>query len=575
MVKIMCGFLTWYERKKALPDTLAESAEKLTHRGPDEQGKWEHSRLNLAFHHRRLSIIDIECGQQPLVRAGNVVVLNGEIYNYRQLREQLKGEGYEFRTDSDTEVFLQGYRCWRTDFFERIRGMFAAVVWDEKEQQLVAVRDNVGQKPLFYYNSGGTFAAASEIQALLGQKEINRKINYDGLADYFRLGYYRAPETGFERINKLKPGHYLKVDRGEIVEQTRYWNPASSVQNRPTVENPKKHVRDTVTEAIKSRLVSDVPVGAFLSGGIDSSIIVGVMQKILDEPVKTVSVGFSEDRYDERDFARQVAEFNGTDHHEYSVDIELPALLPRLVKHVGEPYADSSLVPTFYVSSQTSKVVKVALSGDGGDEVFGGYRRYRAMKFLNWWNRFVPDFIRSGIQKIFGKLGAPADRRSFAGEILRLLQMLGEEEIEQYLQMVGPGGHHFYRQVLNKDLADRASGTASRLITGLKTSIDSAEEPFRRMMLIDIFTYLPGDLLIKTDIASMMNSLECRCPFLDKDVVKLGLQLPEKLLVRDGKQKHILRQAFADILPEEVYNRGKQGFGVPLATWFRKGEKAQ
>ncbi len=569
----MCGFISWIG-DRPVPESLLDSGKILQHRGPDDSGNWIHPSEKIAFIHRRLSIIDIQGGTQPMSYEGNAIAYNGETYNFRALRSKLKTAGFSFKTDSDTEVILKGYLHWGTEIFDRVRGMFSLAIWDEKRSIMLLARDHLGQKPLFYFKSDNHFIAASEMQALLEQDTVCRRLNREAFPDYFKLGYISAPKSAIKNVKKLPPGHFMTINSQKKIKLTRYWNPIDYHHNRTTVKNPLKKIRDTVRTAVKRRLVSDVPVGAFLSGGIDSSIIVSLMQQLNDEPTRTVTVGFEQEDFDERKFARQIARDKNTEHHEYGVDINLSKLLPKLIKHFGEPFADSSAVPTYYVARQTRKVVKVALSGDGGDELFGGYRRYRAMQLLNTAGRLSPAFLRKLLQAISKKAGIPASRSSKTGELLRILQHLGENEIGQYTSMVGIDDQDLSSQLLNPHFLNDTSVNQEELFSSILNKIPKDRGAGERFMLLDLLTYLPGDLLVKTDITTMMNSLECRCPFLDRDVVELALSLPENIKIKGTLGKACLREAFSDLLPPEIKKRGKMGFGVPLASWFRRGPES-
>ena len=568
----MCGFLCWWGFGQKLPGDLSENGRLLEHRGPDDEGDWKHPSLPLAFVHRRLSIIDIEQGDQPMVRGEDAIAYNGEIYNFHRIKKELKKEGMKFHTNSDTEVILQGYRQHGEDILDRLRGMFSLVIWDEERKQLLLARDHVGQKPLYYYRDDDFFIAGSELQALLARPEVSNRLNTDVLPAYLRLGYIPTPSSGITGVKKLPPGHRMIIRPDEKEDIKSYWQPADN-PGAETIKNPDGALRKTLKQAVKRRLVSDVPVGAFLSGGIDSSIIVGLMQQLMDKPVQTVTVGFSDDRYDERDYARQVAEFHGTNHHEYRADIKLQELLPRLVRHFGEPFADSSAVPTYYVASQTRREVKVALAGDGGDELFGGYRRYRAMQILAKIRRWLPSPVRKAIQKGARQFGLPGDRRSKTGEFLRVFQHLAENETGQYLSMVGLGGESIIDNICRNELEE--AWLHSRDSSPFQQEISSqAVDPAEKIMLLDLLTYLPDDLLVKTDITTMMNSLECRCPFLDRDLMELARRIDVSQKIKGREGKVCLRRAFSDLLPEKVEARGKMGFGVPLARWFREGDNS-
>ncbi|MFB6347585.1 MAG: asparagine synthase (glutamine-hydrolyzing), partial [bacterium] len=507
----MCGFVIASSQE---PDELADTnnlIDHLTHRGPDEQGTWAHGSLNVQFSQCRLSIIDPLKGHQPMSRGKSRIVYNGELYNFKELREKLTPK-YNFKTDSDTEVFLQGYREWGTDVFDRARGMFSLAIWDGPEQKMVLARDPVGQKPLVYYSKDNKFMAASELQGLMASDHVSSKADPASLSWYLSLGYVPAPRTGFFNVKNLPPGHYMTVKDNQIQKQVRYWDPVSlSRQSSISSKNLSERIRDRLETAVERRLISDVPLGAFLSGGIDSTIVVGLMSTLMDRPVTTVSVGFERQQYDERDYARTAANAFNTDHHEYTVRTDLEDLLPKLVRHYGEPYADSSAVPTYYLSRQTRDHVKVALSGDGGDEAFGGYRRYRAMRYLGYLSGWIPRFVRKGLQVVSSGL-ASSQRRSGWGEFLRIMNVIGEPPTTQYASMVGLGHDSQKASLAKGPLKKPAERGGEQWLNRWFRRFDHVQDPAQRAMFVDMMSYLPGDLLVKTDIATMMNSLECRSP---------------------------------------------------------------
>lgn len=566
----MCGFVVRQTQDAAGPDSLREMVGTLRHRGPDEEGFWDDAAAGVAMAQGRLSVIDPEGGHQPMERDGYTIVYNGEIYNFRRLRSRLRDQNFQFKTDSDTEVFLQGYRCWGRDVFDRVRGMFAVALWDPAERELVLARDPLGQKPLFYTLAGDGFRAASEIQALMVSEDVPSSADYASLSWYLSLGYVPSPRTGFAKVKKIPPAHYLRIRDGEPVDQVRYWDPVSLSRSLKPPSDPEEAVRERVAKAVRRRLISDVPLGAFLSGGIDSSIVVGLMAERAEGPVRTFSAGFEDPDYDERPYAREVAQQHGTEHRDFTVEVDLKELVPRLVRHFGEPFADSSAVPTYELARRTRESVKVALAGDGGDEVFGGYRRYRAMRLLERTDRYVPGPVRGAVQGVARLFGTPSDRRSASGEFLRVLQQMNASEARRYLSMVGLLGDEGVKSRLVKGpLARPAQRGGEEWLGRWFRRFAHLEDPAQRCMGVDLLTYLPGDLLVKTDITTMMNSLECRTPLLDRDVVELGLSLPAGLKMKGNRSKHVLKRAFSDLLPTGIEDRPKQGFGVPLASWFR------
>ena len=493
--------------------------------------------------YRRLSIIDLATGDQPVRNErGDVVgVFNGEIYNFRELRRELEARGHELTGTGDSPLIPHAYEEWGLDFPSHVEGMFAIALWDGAAERLVLVRDRLGKKPLLYARlSDGAFAFASETKALLQLPGLSRELDLDQLDAFLALGY--APRSGLRAVEKVPPGSVVVAEGGDV-RVTRYWSPGPAAAGGAWVER----VRDEVTVAVRRRLVADVPLGALLSGGIDSSIVVAAMAQASPEPVRTFMVGFPDPRYDERSYARAVAQRYGTVHEELEIDPG-PELLDRLAGAFDEPFGDEAALPTMLVCEATRQHVKVALVGDGGDEVFGGYERYEAYSLAERVPRFLGAAGAAGLGAF-----APArrDPRSTLFRARRFLDVASAPASERYARLVEVFPLEL-RQRLWTDEA-RAHAAASLLPVGPD------------LRLVDIESYLPGDLLPKADIASMAVSLELRSPFLDHRVVELGLALPAEL----ARGKAALKQAFAADLPPEVLSRGKSGFGVPLDRWFR------
>ena len=549
----------------------------LAHRGPDADGQWSNGTCTLG--HRRLSIIDLsDAGRQPLTNEDGTLWLtfNGEIYNFQALRQELERAGHAFRSHTDSEVVVHAYEEWGTAAVSRFRGMFAFALWDTRRRRLWLARDRVGKKPLVYAQVGDRFVFASEIQALLAHPAVPRDVDPQAIHDYFALGYVPAPRSAFAHIRKLRPGHTMTLDLCAAdgrarTETTRYWNLAYQPKRPLSFEDAGAALRETLTEAVRIRMISDVPLGAFLSGGIDSSIVVGLMAGISSRPVRTFSIGFSDQRFDEREAARRVAERWATDHQELVVDPDAAAVVPTLVRHFGEPFADSSALPTYYVAKMTRSAVTVALTGDGGDESFAGYRRYRAHRMaerLAGIPGAMPAAAAAG-----RLLRAPADGRSRSAGLRRFLAGVGDRSATRYARWIGASNGHldpdaravFYREEFRRDLAgaDNENPLEPLFVEA------SALDPVDAAMQVDVHSYLPDDLLVKVDIASMANSLEARAPLLDQHVMELAAALPTEFKLRGSLSKRILKAAFSDILPPENVKRPKQGFGVPIGAWFR------
>jgi asparagine synthase (glutamine-hydrolysing) len=530
--------------------------EALVHRGPDDGSVDVFGRCVLG--HRRLIVVDPETGYQPVANeAGDVVcVLNGELYNFRELRRSLAG--HEIRGRGDTAVIPHLYEEHGLGFVERLHGMFALALWDARRERLVLARDRVGKKPLLWTRlPSGAIAFASELKALTLVPGVSRELNLRALDAYLALQYVPHDETALEQIGKVPPGHSLVFEGGGIAVE-RYWT--LEPVEAPADEDVPARVREVVEAAVARRLVADVPLGALLSGGIDSSVVVAAMAKASTEPVRTFTVGFEDARYDERAYARAIAERYGTRHEEIVLEADVAEALPRLTRTLDEPLGDEAALPLYLVCEEARRHVTVALTGDGGDEAFAGYERYAAVGLAG---RVPAQLASAGAAAL--RLAPRPERRSLVARATRFLDMAATPPVERYgrLMEVFPPA---LRLVLWTDeaLAGAAPAPAHELLG------DPPARGVRGLQMVDVATYLPGDLLLKADLASMAHSLELRSPFLDHEVLELGISLPDRLKVRGREGKLALRDAFADDLPEQIATRGKAGFGVPLARWFRE-----
>jgi asparagine synthase (glutamine-hydrolysing) len=514
----------------------------IVHRGPDHGAVESLGRCVLAY--RRLSIIDLATGDQPIrnERGDVVAVFNGEIYNFRELRRELEAAGHEIHGSGDSPLIPHAYEEWGLDFAERLEGMYAIALWDREAERLVLLRDRLGKKPLLYAQlPDGSFAFASETKALLTLPNLPRELDLQQLDAFLALQY--VPRSGLRAVQKVPPGSYAVVENG-AVRVTRYWTPKPAAEQGNWLER----VHDEVTRSVRRRLVADVPLGALLSGGIDSSIVVAAMAQASPEPVQTFTVGFLDARYDERAHARVVAEQYGTRHEEIEIDPG-PDLLQRLADAFDEPFGDEAALPTMLVCEATRRHVKVALVGDGGDEVFGGYERYRANELAER----IPNALAGlGARALELLPQARRQPRSTLFRARRFLTVAAAPAAEQYARLV---------EVFPLQLR-QALWTNEAIAQTTASLLPHAADP----RLVDMDSYLPGDLLPKADIASMAVSLELRSPFLDHHVVELGLALPPEL----ARGKAALKQAFAAELPPSISARGKSGFGVPLDRWFRE-----
>jgi asparagine synthase (glutamine-hydrolysing) len=548
---------------------LTRMCEAIRHRGPDEDGFYLNGSTGMAM--RRLAIIDLKGGQQPIHNEARTawIVFNGEIYNYRSLRESLEKLGDKFYTDCDTEVIIHAYDRYGADCAKHLRGMFAFAIWDERKQELFLARDRVGKKPLLYAEVKGGLVFGSEFSALLLHPDVSREIEPEAIHYYLSFMCVPAPLTAYRAIRKLEPGHTLRWRRNGEIKIERYWQPDFSHKLKISEEEAGERAVEVLRDAVKVRLMSEVPLGAFLSGGIDSSAIVALMSELSSEPVKTFSIGFVEQDFSELHHARRVAEHVGADHHEFIVRPDAMEVLPTLVEHYGEPYADSSAVPTYYVARETRQHVTVALNGDGGDECFAGYERYAAMRLAERYHR-LPSVLREGfINQVVGLLPSSETSRSRVRDLKRFIRAASLPKVERYMRWVSTFDAEAKSELYSESFQrETEKWRAASFLEPWFTKANGAGI-VDATMLADTMTYLPNDLLVKVDIASMAVSLEARSPFLDHNVIEFAASLPENLKLRGLTTKYILKRVLKKLLPAENLERRKMGFGVPVGHWFR------
>ena len=568
----MCGIAGLFCAVRAPnEDTLERMNACLTHRGPDDEGVYCDGPVGLA--HRRLGIIDLSTGHQPIFNEDETVavVFNGEIYNYRSLRDSLSSAGHHFSTETDTEVLVHLYEERGPSFVEELEGMFAFALWDSEKERLILARDRMGIKPLLLASDGDTVAFASELPALLEADIDHGGLDREAIAQYFAFGFVPATRTAFRNITKLRPGELAIVSEDRIRRES-FYTPSVSPRE-PGLNAASTELRELVEHSVEKRLQSDVPLGAFLSGGIDSSIVVGTMADLAADPVKTFTVGFDEDLFDESWAAREVANYHDTDHHEFTVSPgDVRELIPEVVGRLGEPFADQSLLPTYVVAQKTRQNVKVALSGDGADELFAGYGKYRG-EFYSRYYRTIPRPIRQHVLEPAIE-SLPASRTNEIGEFSRKAQ--------KFLRGSEPDtvSRHFEWLRIPDAQTRPAFDDHSPMGVGRETlaaehrNLDSWLPPNRsdalsRMQAVDTRFGLPNQMLHKVDTASMYNSLEVRVPFLDTEVVEYAMALPTSYKITRDSQKRVLTQAFEDRLPESILERDKQGFDMPIGEWFK------
>jgi asparagine synthase (glutamine-hydrolysing) len=567
----MCG-ITGFVRKDGAPvdrGLLARMNEAIRHRGPDEDGFYLSDGVGLAM--RRLAIIDLKSGQQPIHNADRTawIVYNGEIYNYRELRRELESRGHRFYTDSDTEAIVHAYDEYGTDCPKYLRGMFALAIWDEREKSLFLARDRVGKKPLLYAQVNGQLVFGSEFMALLQHPDVSRDVNYEAIHHYLSFICVPAPLTAFQSISKLPPGHSLLWKNGEI-KLERYWQIDFSKKISLDEEEAGERVVELLRDAVRVRLMSEVPLGAFLSGGIDSSAVVALMAQESSEKVKTFSIGFEEQDFSELHHARRVAEYVGTEHHEFIVKPDAMEILPTLVEHYGEPFADSSAIPSYYVSRETRKHVTVALNGDGGDECFAGYERYAAMNVAQRYVKLLPAAIRNGVIKnLVNVLPQAQSRKNPVRKAQRFLSAASLSPVQRYLRWVSAFDEQAKLNLYSDEFQNQTAGFSTIGFLEHWFAKANGAGIVDATLLTDTMTYLPNDLLVKMDIASMTVSLEARSPFLDHQLMEFAASLPERLKLRGMTTKYLLKRVLKKFVPEENLNRAKMGFGVPIGHWFR------
>jgi len=577
----MCGITgaVWTRPEVAVsPADLQRMTDVLRHRGPNDEGQYTSelrhrppydSMPGVALGFRRLSIIDLAGGHQPMSNEdGSIwIVFNGEIYNYQALQRRLEGAGHTLRTASDTETIVHLYEDEGLDCFQHLNGMFAIAIWDSKRRRLVLARDRLGKKPLVYRHEPGRLLLASELKSLLQLDDVPRDIDHSSLDAYLTYQYVPHPRTIFRGISKLPPGH-VAVFAEDRFDVRPFWRPDFASERKWTRQDAVDALRETLTSAVKMRMRSDVPLGAFLSGGIDSSIIAALMQRASTTPIKTFTIGFPVKDYDERSFARKVAQHIGSEHHEEEVTPKAVEILPKLVWHYDEPFADASAIPTWYLAEMTRRHVTVALSGDGGDELFLGYPRYGAARLAATIDALGPLGRLLGA-RWWQAIPSSGKQKSIVRKAKRFSEALRMSPARRYCNWVSIFDESRRADLYTDDFVAQLSADDPFDFLDAAWRRSGKRDAMTAASLADLVTYLPCDLMTKVDIASMAHSLEARCPLLDYRVVELAASLPAHLKYRFGHGKRILRDAFGDLLPRETWTRRKMGFGVPLDTWLR------
>lgn len=569
----MCG-LAGFLRTTTTPDREAHQrwldnmGQAILHRGPDAGSTWLDDEVGLV--HRRLSILDLsDAGTQPMVSASTryVIAYNGEIYNFQELRDDLISQGHSFRTGTDTEVLLTLYEIHGPECLQLLNGMFALAIWDRTARKLFLARDRLGKKPLYFYEADGQFAFASELKALTPAPFVKTQLRHDAIKDFFAYQYVPDPKTIYKNVHKLAPGYWLETD-GTHTHQEQYWDVSFGAPSSASLGELEDGLYNLIDDAVRLRMVSDVPLGAFLSGGIDSSAVVGLMAGHTSKPVTTCAIGFDSKRFDEVHWAKKVAEQFKTDHHEFTVKNNVAESLSGIARFFDEPFADPSFVPTYFVSQLARQKVTVALAGDGGDENFAGYSKYYIDHVENRLRGLFPAGIRHNLFPGLARLAGMVN----TGPTRKAKSLLGTLALE-------PGEAFFVtNSFFNKDVwNDLVTGELKREtrdydpadITRAHYKNADTDDHLSSILYTDIKTYLPGDILVKVDRMSMANSLETRAPLLDYRVVEYAAQIPAALKLHGKEKKYVLKKAFERMLPDDILYRKKMGFSVPLAEWLR------
>ncbi|MFP3978292.1 asparagine synthase (glutamine-hydrolyzing) [Marinobacter sp. KMM 10035] len=569
----MCGFAGFLRTastpgREAHQGWLDTMGQAILHRGPDAGSTWLDDAVGLV--HRRLSILDLsDAGTQPMVSTSGryVIAYNGEIYNFQELRDDLVSQGHSFRTRTDTEVLLALYEIHGPDCLQLLNGMFALAIWDRSARKLFLARDRLGKKPLYFYEANGQFVFASELKALTPAPFVKTELRHDAIKDFFAYQYVPDPKTIYKNVHKLAPGYWLETD-GTHTHQQQYWDVSFGSPSNASLDELQDGLYNLIDDAVRLRMVSDVPLGAFLSGGIDSSAVVGLMAGHTSTPVTTCAIGFDSKRFDEVHWAKKVAQQFKTDHHEFTVKDNVADSLASIARFFDEPFADPSFVPTYYVSQLARQKVTVALAGDGGDENFAGYSKYYTDHVENRLRGLFPAGIRHnlfpGLARLAGLINSGPTRKAKS-----LLGTLALDPDEAFFITNSFFRRDVWNDLVTDELKRETQGYDPADITRAHYKNADTDDHLSSILYTDIKTYLPGDILVKVDRMSMANSLETRAPLLDYRVVEYAAQIPSALKLNGKEKKYVLKKAFERMLPEDILYRKKMGFSVPLAHWLR------
>ena len=564
----IAGFTQFHHSYNNVTEHLQQMGSAIAHRGPDDSDTYFDRQIGLC--HRRLAIIDLtESGRQPMKTPSGryVTVFNGEIYNFPILREELEQEGIRFKGSSDTEVMLALYEKMGPECLQKLNGMFSIAIWDTVEHHLFLARDRLGKKPLYYYSKDGQFVFASEIKAILSMPDIDRSIRQDAVQDFFFYQYVPESKSIFKHIHKVQAGEWLLVNTDGIKKNT-YWDVSFSDTSEKSPSQIQSELYDLLNDSVRSRMISDVPLGAFLSGGVDSSAVVGLMAANSHKPITTCAIGFDSEKFDEVAYAAKVAEQFKTNHHEFTVKENVVDSLVDIAAYFDEPFADPSFVPTYFVSKLARSMVTVALAGDGGDENFAGYSKYQNDAFENRIRGLIPSFLGSGFQSAGSRMLSDSNSRL----LRRASSLLGSLAVSAdtgFFISNSFFNRPLWEKILTDDFRQALEGYDSADITRDIYHAADTDDHLSRVLYTDIKTFLPGGILTKVDRMSMANSLETRAPILDYRVVEYAATIPASLKLKDKETKYILKKTMEDLLTEDTLYRKKMGFSVPLASWLK------
>ncbi|MEW6534751.1 MAG: XrtA/PEP-CTERM system amidotransferase [Candidatus Auribacterota bacterium] len=570
----MCGIagVLHFNKKPVTKQLLKAMNDTISHRGPDAEGYHFDDGVGIA--HRRLSIIDLSGGKQPLANEDDTVwiVFNGEIYNFQELKKDLEAKGHQFSTHSDTEVIVHMYEEYGEESVSYLQGMFAYAIWDKRKQKLFIARDRVGIKPVYYFFDGKKLIFASEIKPILKYgDDIPRDLDYTAIYDYFTFSFIPAPKSIFAHIKKLDAGHCMSINMEQAnLDIRQYWDISFAEKLDSNEHELKEMILDNLRQSVSSHLISDVPLGAFLSGGIDSSAVAATMAGIINEPVKTCSIGFDIDRISELPYAREVAKLYKTDHFEHVVCPDAVSILDHIVHFYDEPFADTSAIPSYYLSQITRRKVTVALSGDGGDEDFAGYRRYVYDCLENRLRQFIPAVIR---QPVFGALGAIYPKADWLPQVFRaktLFQNIAKDSFDAYFNTISVYDESFLNTILTSEFRRELGGYRSRWMMEKYYNQADSNHFLDKVLYTEIKTFLPDDYLVKVDRASMAHALEVRVPLLDHKFMEFCAKIPADYKLKGFTSKYIFKKSLEKLLPDSILYRKKQGFEIPIDTWLRK-----